>query len=201
MYFLPKLFKHFRLTSKKNCTIHRKSKVMGGCTLTNVEIGKYSYIGSNSKIAYAQVGNFCSISEDCIIGGGSHPVHFVSTSPVFLKGKNCLKTNFGNIEFEPFKKTLIGNDVWIGSSCLIKGGVSIGNGAIIGMGSVVTHDIPPYEVWAGNPAHRIKKRFSDDVILALQESKWWDFNDCVIRQVGETISSPYEFLEKLERTK
>ena len=61
----------------------------------------------------------------------------------------------GRTEIKPI---VIGDDVWIGSRSLIMKGVHIGNGAIIGAGSVVTKDVPPYEIWAGNPAHFIKSR-------------------------------------------
>ena len=157
MYYLPKILKKLKPSSKKNVKLDKNSKVLGGCTLLNVTVGRYSYIGMDTSVVNTNIGSFCSIAGNCMIGGGEHPIHFVSTSPVFHQGTNCLKTNFAANEFEPFRRTDIGNDVWIGARCLIKGGVSIGTGAVIGMGSVVTHDIPPYEIWAGNPAHFIKK--------------------------------------------
>ena len=97
----------------------------------HVELGRYSYIGRNSLIQHAQIGAFCSISEDCNIGMPSHPTGFVSTSPVFLQGSNYLHKNFANIEYEDCPKTVIGNDVWIGARAQIKSGVIIGDGAII----------------------------------------------------------------------
>lgn len=91
-------------------------------------IGRYSYVGSNISIINTDIGAFCSIADDCMIGGGEHPVHFVSTSPVFHSGFNCLKTNFAHNEFEPYHMTEIGNAVWIGTRSLIKGGVKIHDG-------------------------------------------------------------------------
>ena len=58
-------------------------------------------------------------------------------------------------------KTQIGDDVWIGCNAIIMCGVTIGNGAIIAAGSVVTKDVPPYEIWGGNPAKKIKDRFDE----------------------------------------
>ena len=76
----------------------------------------------------------------------------------------------------PYKgDTVIGNDVWIGYQAMIMPGVKIGNGAIISTRSVVTSDVPPYAVVGGNPARVIKKRFTDDIILALEKLAWWDW--------------------------
>ena len=58
--------------------------------------------------------------------------------------------------------TMVGNDVWIGSNSVILGGVNIGDGSIVAAGSVVVKDIPPFEIWGGNPAKKIKDRFSPE---------------------------------------
>lgn len=194
MYYMSKILKKLKPSSKKNCRIGKKSKVLGGCSLLNVTMGRYSYIGMDTSIVNADIGSFCSVAGNCMIGGGEHPVHFVSTSPVFHQGRNCLKTNFAFNEFEPYRRTEIGNDVWIGARCLIKGGVSIGTGAVIGMGSVVTHNIPPYEIWAGNPAHFIKKRFEDRSVNMILESEWWDLDEEQLRILGASFSDFSSFI-------
>lgn len=71
--------------------------------------------------------------------------------------------------------TVIENDVWIGQHVTIMPGVHIGNGAIIGANAVVTKDIPAYHVAGGNPCRIIRKRFDDELILYLQELKWWNW--------------------------
>ena len=194
MYYIPKILKKLKPSSKKNCRIEKKSKVLGGCSLLNITMGRYSYIGMDTSIVNTDIGSFCSIAGNCMIGGGEHPVHFVSTSPVFHQGRNCLKTNFASNEFEPYRRTKIGNDVWIGARCLIKGGVSIGTGAVIGMGSVVTHDIPPYEIWAGNPARFIKKRFEDSSINVILESEWWKWDEEQLHILGESFNDLSAFI-------
>lgn len=68
----------------------------------------------------------------------------------------------------------IGNDVWIGYGVLVVGGVTIGNGACVGAYSVITKDVPPYTLVAGNPSREIRKRFDDRIITKLQELAWWD---------------------------
>lgn len=199
MYYLPKILKKIKLSSKKNCKLDKNCKIHGGCTLLNVSIGRYSYIGMDTSIVNTNIGAFCSIASSCMIGGGEHPIHYVSTSPVFYYGKNCLRRNFSTNKFEPFHRTEIGNDVWIGAKCLIKSGVSIGTGAVVGMGSVVTHDIPPYEVWAGNPAHFIKKRFDDKYIKEIIDSKWWELGEEKLYMLGDTFSDPFVFLSNKTR--
>jgi chloramphenicol O-acetyltransferase type B len=72
--------------------------------------------------------------------------------------------------------TVIGNDVWIGTEALIMPGRHIGDGAVIAARAVVTKDVGPYEIWGGNPARLIKKRFSDEDIEALLQIKWWDWD-------------------------
>ncbi len=161
------------------------------------ELGRYSYIGNNSFVIDTKIGNFTSVAPDCYIGGTSHPINWVSTSPVFHKWENIMKKNFARHDFEIFKETIIGNDVWIGNKVMIKAGVNISDGAVIGMGSVVTKDIGPYEVWAGNPAKMIKKRFDDDTIRRLLESQWWNWDDEVILNKAYLMNDVQEFINKV----
>lgn len=187
-------------SAKKNSKIDKTAAVGNGAQIVNSTIGRYTYI-FESKLINTDVGSFCSIAADCTIGGGSHPTNWVSTSPVFYNGKNCLKKNFSNNVYDEFQRTIIENDVWIGSKCLIKSGVKIGNGAIVGMGSVVTHDILPYEIWAGNPAKKIRNRFSDNIIEELCKNKWWEMDDETLVQLGKYFNNPELFLKCLEERK
>ena len=127
-----------------------------------------------------------------------------STSPVFQKGRNAFGKNFSELEYEPYSVTKIGHDVWIGAHSLIKGGVVIGDGAVIGMGSVVTHDVPPYTVVAGNPAREIKKRFDDDTADLLTELKWWDLDESRLSEIAPYFNDPVavtEMIGKINRGK
>lgn len=179
-YVLAKLMKKAQLPAIKNSNIASNSKICSGSNVLNISLDRYSYIGNNCTIIESEIGKFTSIADNCIIGGASHPMDWVSTSPVFHEGKNIFKKNFSEHTFNPYKKTIIGNDVWLGNSVLVKAGVTIQDGAVIGMGSIVTKDIGPYEVWAGNPAKLIKKRFDDKTIKILKESLWWEKTDIEI---------------------
>ena len=184
-----------RISSFKNCSIDPTSKVDSECTLSKVKMGRYSYIGSGTRITDANIGSFCSIGARCGIGGGLHPTNMVSTSPVFLQGRNILKKNFASIPYEPSKTVTIGNDVWIGEGVCIMSGVSIGDGAIIGAHAVVTHDVEPYSIVAGVPAKVIKKRFDDDTINKLLSIKWWNWNEDMISRIANDFSDPQKVIE------
>ena len=109
------------------------------------------------------IGNYCSIGEDVLIFlAGNHNYKNISTYPFYCKGWNtprdyeCKSLSNGSV--------IIGNDVWIGERSTIMSGVSIGDGAVIGAGSIVTKNVEPYSIVAGNPARIIKYRFSSDLI-------------------------------------
>ncbi len=75
-------------------------------------------------------------------------------------------------------------------------GIHIGNGAIIGSGAVVTHDVEPYSVVVGVPAKSIKKRFSDDIIEKIEKSEWWNWSHDVIKERYEDFKNIEEFVRK-----
>ena len=183
----------------QEAVVDKTAAICSGVRFYRGKIGKYSYIGNNSFVSDTDIGCFTSISTDCYIGGTSHPTDWVSTSPVFHKWENIMKKNFARHEFEIFKRTTIGNDVWIGNRVMIKAGVKIADGAVIGMGSIVTKDIGPYEIWAGNPARLIRKRFDDETIDAFEKMKWWEWDDNTIEKYAEKFTVPSELIEAWKR--
>lgn len=138
-------------------------------------IDKYSYVAPGTELTKVKIGKFCSIGRECLIGLPFHPVHNISTSPIFISNSNVFKLKMVKKEvFEEYKNVVIGNDVWIGSKVIVQGGVKIGNGAIIGAGAIVTKDIPDYAIAVGVPAKVIKYRFESDMIEKLNNICWWD---------------------------
>ena len=94
---------------------------------------------------------------------------------------------------------VIGNDVWIGNDVTLISDVVIGNGAVIGTGSVVTHDIPPYTIYAGNPAVYIRDRFPTHIISGLQQISWWNFSRNKIKEIENDMKGDVEaFVSKYE---
>lgn len=182
----------------QEATVDKTAAICSGVRFYRGKIGKYSYIGNNSFVNDTDIGSFTSISTDCYIGGTSHPTNWVSTSPVFHKWENIMKKNFARHEYDIFKRTEIGNDVWIGNRVMIKAGVKIADGAVIGMGSVVTKDVGPFEIWAGNPAKLIRKRFDDETIKDLLKIKWWEWEDCKIDKYSDLFSSPSKLIGEIK---
>lgn len=185
----------------QNSAIDKTSAISSGVKFYRSRIDKYSYIGRNSFIIDTEIGKFCCIGPGCNIGGTGHPIDWVSTSSVFHKWDNILKKNFSRHEYDIFSETVIGNDVWIATNVMIKAGVKISDGAVIGMGSVVTKDVGPYEIWAGNPARCIRKRFDDESIDKLLEIKWWEFNDKELEDKAKYFKDTNLFIDKFYKEK
>ena len=197
-FFLAKILRLFFLSSFKQCQIDKRSKVSYGCSLSRVKMGKYSYVGASTGITDCEIGNFCSIGGNCGIGGGLHPIQMVSTSPVFLQGKNFLRKHFASFPYAPSEHVVIGNDVWIGASVYIKSGVKIGTGAIIGAHAVVTKDVEPYSIVAGVPAKKLRNRFDTETINELLKIKWWDWPDEQIKQMSDMFDSPQKLIDSIK---
>lgn len=196
-YIWAKFFKKIRSSSIKGSYIHKSSKVESGSNLINVRMEKHSFCGYDCETSNCDIGSYTSISNSVVIGGGEHPIDWVSMSPAFYKGRDSIKMKFSEFERKPKKKTIIGHDVWIGRNALIKAGVNIGNGAVVGMGSIVTKDVLPYTIVAGNPAKVIKMRFDKKTIEKLQQSQWWIFSDKDLRKYSKFIKDPEVFLENI----
>lgn len=198
-YYISKLIKKVHFKAVRGSQIHKTARISAGTLVSYSSIGKYSYTGYDCTIVNTEIGNFCSLGSNIKIGGASHPLDWGSTSTVFCGYNQLIKKKFANHEFDPSVRTTIGSDVWIADNALIKAGITIGTGAVIGMGAVVTKDVKPYEIWAGNPARCIKKRFDDKTINRLCESKWWELEDERIEEVGQYINDIEKFLAELER--
>lgn len=199
-YILSKVLKKsLNIPAIKNCDIDKSARVCSGTHIVNSTMNRYSYIGNFCSVVNTKIGSFCSIADYCIIGGANHPMNWVSTSPVFHEGKNILNKNFSEFSFNPYLETKIGNDVWIGARCLIKSGISIGDGSIIGMGSVVTRDVEPYTIVAGVPAKLIRKRFDDETIEKLLDTKWWNLSNQKIENISRHMNNIDAFLENFNK--
>ncbi len=142
----------------------------------DVRIGRYTVInGPNTFIAAKlnpiEIGSFCSIAKDVTIQEYNHDASRISTyymrSNIFKTDRMGEHISRGGIR--------IGNDVWIGGKAMILSGVTIGDGAVIAAGAVVTRDVPPYAIVGGTPAKVLKYRFTPEVIEKLQRIKWWEW--------------------------
>lgn len=201
--FLRKIKKYFFNKEEKNIEI-KKFVLMHNVEFFNSTIGDFSYIARNSIVHNTDIGKFCSIGPNIVIGYGDHPLHLLSTSTVFYDSKTTFDIRSKQDNFNGKERVKIGNDVWIGANVFIKNGISIGNGAVIGAGAVVLDDIPPYAIAVGVPAKILRNRFDEEFIDILLKSEWWNYSDDFIKMNFEILSSDKrsvikEFLEKNSR--
>ncbi len=155
-------------------------------TNPNIIVGDFSYIADSDFESHVThlyewngdkliVGRFCQIAAgvEFVMNGANHQMNAVTTFPFYtLEGWDMEPPAATDM---PLKgDTVIGNDVWIGQNAVILPGVHIGDGAIIGVNSIVGSDVEPYTIVVGNPAKVVRKRFNDELIYLLLSFRWWD---------------------------
>ena len=112
----------------KSTQLSKKTKINRNARIIDSRIEDYTYVGLGSWVCVADVGRYCSIASNVNIGLGNHTINYLSTSPIFTEKHNG--TGFSWIKKSialPFKRTIIGNDVWIGFGAMVIGGVKIGS--------------------------------------------------------------------------
>lgn len=171
----------FNYMISPNSNIGKKVMIRDKTEIANISIGDYSYIsGPRSFVRNAEIGKFCSIARDVVIGVEGHNYNWLTTSPIITSTWYEF-INENHID-EPRKgQVIIKNDVWIGLNAIIFPGITIGDGAVIAAGAIVTKDVEPYSIVGGNPAKHIKYRFSKEIIEKLLDIKWWDWKDTKIK--------------------
>lgn len=166
--------------------------------LLSVELGSFSYIGRNNIVAHATIGKFTCLGPDVLVGLPRHPSRdFVSTHPAFYStSKQAQVTFVDTMQFNEFEQVFIGHDVWIGARAIVMGGVTVGNGAIIGAGAVVTKNVAPYSVVGGVPARLLRYRFPPEQIRMLEELEWWNKDLDWIKKNAPHFCNISNFIEK-----
>lgn len=181
-----------RCVFEDNVVINRRNYI-NDCT-----IGKFSYTGLNTIMRFTKVGRFCSFAPNVDVGGVDHDYKKVTTLPEF-RYKQMVG---GKVDVSEQKKYgCIGSDVWVATGAIILRKCRVGDGAIIGAGAVVTHDVPAYAIVAGVPAKVIGYRFPAEHIERLLKIQWWNWPDDVLgKHLGDLIHSDVddETLTKME---
>ncbi|WP_235889090.1 CatB-related O-acetyltransferase [Glacieibacterium frigidum] len=148
-----------------------------------IEVGLYSY-GCFDPLRVSgrtRIGRYCSIAPSARIVGANHPLDALTTHPyLYDAGLGVIAAD----RLDPAWLT-IGDDVWIGHNATVMPGCkSIGRGAVIGTGAVVTQAVEPYTIVAGVPARLLRRRFTPEVIAAIEATRWWDNDKAWLRRLA-----------------
>ncbi|SOC03359.1 LbetaH domain-containing protein [Rhodobacter maris] len=174
-----------------------------GSRLLNVEMQDYAYCDRFADIANTTVGRFSNIAAMTRIGPTDHPWrhaaqhHFLYRSSYYW---DDVSDDAGFFAHRAGRRVRLGADCWIGHGAIIKPEVSVGIGAVVAAGAVVTKDVAPFMIVAGCPARPLKRRFSEQVAERLLRLAWWDWSHETLRarlQDFRTLPAE-EFLERYE---
>jgi acetyltransferase-like isoleucine patch superfamily enzyme len=165
-----------------NSTIDENVRVQTRCQLTEVRLGRYSYVARETILNDVTLGSFVSIGPRCLLGLGDHPANLPTTCPAFYSARGQCGASFAEKTTVAERKTIhIGHDVWLGAQVFVRDGVTIGDGAIVAAGSVVAKDVPPYAIVGGVPAKVLRSRFAPDEVKRLLAVQWWRWDEARLR--------------------
>lgn len=184
---------------------HRVGFLKPLITAENIEVGDFTYYDDPDGPDLFQtkcvlhhypfigdkliIGRFCAIAEGArfIMNGANHALSGFSTYPFNIFGHGWEKGFDKSTWTKEIRgDTVIGNDVWIGMEAVIMPGVTVGDGAVIAAKAVVTHDVPPYAIYAGNPAKVVKMRFDEFTIKRLLKLAWWNWS---VEKIGRNLDA------------
>lgn len=187
----------------RDCTLGRYTDIGARTVLLEVEVADYSYIVNDSNIAYAKIGKFCSIAAMTRINPGNHPMHRASQAHFTYRASSYFPDETDDAELFEWRRAhrvVIGHDVWIGHGAIVLPGRSVGDGAVIAAGSVVTKDVAPYTIVAGNPARAVRQRFPTEIAARMEKLEWWHWSHERLRLALPDFRrlSAQEFLDRYE---
>ena len=162
----------------RDSSVGRCCEVLSETSLHNAELGDFSYLGPRCMVGDAMIGRFCAIAADVRIGAPNHPMdrpslHRFTYCPEYYVPDAVRDHAF--FDKRKADRVIIKNDVWIGHGVIVLPGVTVGNGAVLAAGAVVTKNVDPYTIVGGVPARFIRERFSRSVAGRLKEIAWWDW--------------------------
>ena len=169
----------------REATIGVCCEVLGDTAIEYTELGDYSYLGEGCMVADAQIGKFCAIAAQVRIGAPNHPLdrpsqHRFTYCPEYYTAD--AERDHAFFRERRADRVVIGNDVWIGHAVIVMPGVTVGDGAVLAAGAVVTRDVAPYTIVGGVPAKQIRERFNRDIAAQLSGIAWWNWPAEIIFQ-------------------
>ncbi len=155
-----------------------------GSRVQHTAFGDYSYCDRNADIANTTIGKFANIASSTRIGATDHPLdtaachHFLYRSASYWDNTEDDAAFF---EKRRARRGYIGHDTWIGHGAMVKPEVSLGDGAVVAAGALVTKDVAPYTIVAGNPARVLRRRQPPEIADRLMALAWWDWSHDALR--------------------
>jgi phosphonate metabolism protein (transferase hexapeptide repeat family) len=168
-----------------DCSLGAYTEVGARTILTEVSMGDYSYVVNDSQITYTTIGKFCSIAAMTRINPGNHPMHRATQAHFTYRASAYFPGEPDEAEFFDWRRqhhVHIGHDVWIGHAAVVLPGRSIGTGAVIAAGAIVTKDVPAYTIVGGNPARSIRRHFPEAIADRLAGLAWWNWDRGQLRE-------------------
>ncbi len=186
-----------------NSTLGRYTELGRGTVILNSELGDYSYTTRFCDIANTTVGKFCNIASFARIGPTDHPLdraslhHFLYRSDDYWSDAGRDEAFF---DHRASRRTTIGHDTWIGHGAIVRPEITVGDGAVVAAGAVVTRDVDPYTIVAGVPAKPLRRRQPPEIAERMVALAWWDWDHERLRAALEDFRAlPAEaFLDKYE---
>ncbi len=160
-------------------------EIGAGSRVTNSRIGDYSYCDRSCDIANAQVGKFANIASFTRIGATDHPMEKASQHHFLYRSGDYWEDAEADADWfrhRAGRTASIGHDTWIGHAAIIKPEVTIGHGAVVASGAIVTKDVAPYTIVGGNTARLIRRRYPEAVAEAMMALAWWDWDHARLRE-------------------
>jgi phosphonate metabolism protein (transferase hexapeptide repeat family) len=190
------------------CTIVNSSfgawcEVGEGSRVLNSTFHDYAYCDRLSDIANTTVGKFANIAAMTRIGPTDHPMDHASLHHFLYRSSYYWDDISDDADFmahRASRRTVIGPDTWLGHGVIVKPEVTIGAGAVVASGAVVTKDVPPYMIMAGIPAQLLRPRFAPGVADRLMALAWWDWSHDRLRSAltDFRVLQADAFLEKYQ---
>ena len=160
------------------------TEVGKGSRISHSHLGDYSYCDRYADISNADIGKFANIASFVRIGATDHPMDRAALHHFMYRSADLWADAANDAGFfvqRAARRAVIGHDTWLGHGCMVKPEVTVGDGAIVGSGAIVTRDLAPYTIVAGNPARLLRHRQPPDIAARLIALAWWDWDHARIR--------------------
>ena len=187
----------------KNCTFGPYVELGDHCLAEETQFGAYTYLFGFNDVIFATLGKFNSIATGVRINPVNHPIHDrVAAHHLTYRAAHygLGEDDAGLIQWRRERRVVTGNDVWLGHNSILMGGVTLGDGAVVAAGAVVTHDVAPYEIVGGVPARHIGWRYDEDTIAALLRIRWWDWSHAQLKERLKEFNDVPAFVKKYDVT-